>query len=223
MAANLEHFTFNSDYPIDKVVYLKEIEDQFDSTGQIAPRTIDTGLGTTVYIRAVYSFDDWQTSFVLAQQFNKDLPLSYSASNDLGSFRYVFQYGWPVSSYANKKVKIRFWGVLASDDTATMATPTYRASQNPIMFNTDANYPRLAADGTTTVKTVVTHNLGVIPWVDAWVVSGGWNMYHTDGEYPKWYTIGASSAATDKTVEFGPWNTDDETNPTTKIYYRLYV
>lgn len=176
----LYRFIFNSDYPTDKVIYLEEGTVTLTPTG---PDPQSDGEGTTIlqnvpkermpFIKGCISFDNWQSS----------IPFGYMRTVENGIVKdrtsaYVQATSSPwngtaeiyVRSHEHKTgtVKFRVWGVWAEDDTGLDANKNTAISKTKLAFNTDNNYPRLVKDGIAKGGDTVAHNLGKIPYIDAW-------------------------------------------------------
>lgn len=164
----LYRFIFNSDYPTDKIVYLKEGSVQLDSSGQ-ATVTLDMPLDRVPYIKGCISLDDWQTSIGLgttrlASGGNiTDLILA-----NIGYWGDDVELQLDLDRHANATVKYRLWGVIAENDTGIEASKNNTISKTKLAFSTDNNYPRLIKEGIAKSGETVAHNLKRVPYVDYW-------------------------------------------------------
>ncbi len=174
-------FQISSKYPMDKVVFLREITVSLDSTG-MSKQVIAHGLGDTVFCNAVISFDNWQTTYQagtsrMARQYYSEQFNVYSDAQNVTLDVYFYE-------KANQTAKIRIWGVFNSTSTAT-APATRNQSANKFVLNSKYNYFKLLKDGIADVSggdVAVPHNLGYKPIVELWADfeydDNGWTYYN---------------------------------------------
>ena len=60
---NQDKFIFNSDYPIDKIVWLEQGEFDTDNYGNFE-KTIAHKLLATPFVKGVWTYDDWATTWM---------------------------------------------------------------------------------------------------------------------------------------------------------------
>lgn len=237
----LNRFIFNSDYPTDKIIWLYEGQATSPSTvwaDKEVTINLEELLGSseTIYVKGVWSIDDWQSSHMLGASYaavttspDKYIDASlgwygYNSETQEGPRLYVLLQTTG-SAGRNKTVKFRLWGV-QRDDVA-MAIDYKKNStttKSKLIFNTDNNYPRLYKDGIASGGDVIEHNLGHVPYMDYWClthdpdapVQDSWYAYPIGDLYGTPYP-GTYVRATEKQVIFG----DDGYG--TKYYYRIYA
>lgn len=222
----LYRFIFNSDYPTDKVVYLKEGQVTLNGSGY-ASVSIDNPLDKAPYIKGCISLNNWQSSLMFGTT------RTASAGNvtdliiaTLRSFNNVLTLELNMSKHANATVKYRLWGVISEDNTGIEATKNSSITKSKLIFNSENNYPRLIKDGIAKSGETVEHNLKRIPFIDYWY---DWNStsrlknvtynFQPSGEF----TTGASTTtptvlADEDKLYFKKLNNDD-----VYYYYRIYA
>lgn len=218
----MNDFLFNSDYPIDKVIWTWE----GDVPASGYAKTIAHGLGAVPFCKGIATTDNWNTTIssgagtldASAQNFNNSLDIGSDGTNV-----YIWWYGTATA-------KVRVWGVF--DETTTQnvdAAPTAQVSDGKFIFNTDYKYPALVKEGTVDVSSAnvtITHNLGYIPVCDIWAYN------NSMGGSNKWFDKINNAVIT----QFNGVDTDvkiSSTNivfkkasgspSTTKYYYRIYA
>lgn len=175
---NLRNFRFNSDYPIDKIIFLREIEVSTDSSGEIS-LGIQHSLGAIPFCKAVISFDNWETTYQggvnqldpSGQIFDK----FFSVSSDSEK---IYLFGI-FDRFNNRTAKVRVWGVFYESDTENIhANPT--SGINKFLFNSDNNYQSLVMEGKVGLSDfsqTIQHGLGFVPNVDVWYLENGqWKL-----------------------------------------------
>ena len=168
---NLSNFQFNTDYPVDKIVWMWE--------GNVSPSTselvIPHHLGAVPFCQGVLSPDDWRTTYpsgttVLAESQQYSV-LSFSVRSD-GNNVYVYYYGDDAAP-----AKVRLWGVFNEAETWNIEAPGTSVSPGGnFIFNSEFKYPNLAFEGEvgpSDSPAVISHNLGYVPYVDVWVLAAG--------------------------------------------------
>ena len=228
----LNRFIFNSDYPIDKVVWLYEGSTTSPSSAGVTNTiTINTEdifkSKVPVYVKGVFTIDDWQTSYMIGvnqptTDTNKFVTMSINWGNypnayiDLGvSSR--------TAGSVSKPVKYRLWGVIREDTrSAVDYGKNSSITKSKLIFNSENNYPRLYKDGIAKSGDTVKHNLHKIPYIDYWwnwsenEIKDSW-IYNPSGQFktsPSTPTV----TATDTDITFSKLSGSD-----VWYYYRLYA
>ena len=208
----LDRFVFTSDYPVDKIAWLKEIELTMDSRGK-AQEVYQTGIDKKIFLEGIISFDDWVTCTPMTQNNYGDDQVQSILVIGNGLFAIIVTPLGDNPDIANKTAKIRIWGYMAEEDAKNIDTgKTANASKEPLSLNTDNIYPRLAQEGYTRTGEVITHNLGKIPTVLYW--------WEVDEEGDEWqYDTFTDYEARKNTIVFTREKSDKPVN----IYYRIYI
>lgn len=225
-------FIFNSDYPVDKIVWLEQGTATTDAGGVIR-KTIPHNLLATPFVKGVYSYDDWQTTWMFGSV--KIVELAYDVYSELGADDtnvYVSidlfntATGTPL---ANTTVKYKIWGVWNESDTySTEAQATAGQGSTKFLFNTDYNYPRLVMEGYLDKGKTAAYNLDNIPYCDLWAYQNmiidlnnttkkvwmnwrrdGFGIIYDDLEYITITTTGITLRNASQSPD--------------KIYYRVYL
>ena len=179
---NIKNFRINTDYPMDKVIFLKEVTITPNSYGEF-DQTFAHGLGGIPFCKGVITDDGWNTTY--QSGFNK---IAESGQYAEKVFRvYSNETSVRVSGWLNldpyggtsKPVTIRIWGVFNESATQNVdVPPTRNQSTNNFIINSDYNYRSLFAEGLVNVpvggEVAYSHNLGYVPTVDVWVKENGW-------------------------------------------------
>lgn len=228
----LGHFIFNSDYPTDKIVWLKE--GQTTSPSSVTTKYVNFnmldifGTNLPIFVKGAYSFNNWQSAYMIGTRNSAtnepdtyiDVGLRYGGKNSVIPPAGTLQLSVATtnSQGASKSLKYRLWGVVPEFTQQAVDRPkNSSATKSKLIFNSDMNYPRLFKDGVANAGDVITHNLGRAPYVDYWVLSnditGTWN-YNPTGGAGSGYT-GAGIRANNSTVTF--WGSN------TVYYYRIYA
>lgn len=236
----LDRFIFNSDFPIDKVVWLYEGQTTSPSSAGATNYTVInlediTGEKEPLFVKGIYTVDNWTTSYMMGTNIvtsdpNKNVTMGVTWYKDYNDHKAKLDIG--ISSRTMYSVSLpvayRLYG-LAREDTRSAASYTKNAStmKNKLVFNTDNNYPRLFKDGIAKSGDVIEHNLNKIPYVDYWLCNSAltYISYDPYGKFENNETH-ASIRATDKTITF----TQEEVilnGQTVKqdcwYYYRIYA
>lgn len=216
-----EKFIFNSDYPIDKIVWLKEgqVQMRWGSTGD-NPIEIAHDLGVQLYVNGVWTIDDWATTYTFnASRIDGQgyVYQSMLAAND----QKVYLRGQHAQG-DNKTFKYRLWGFLSEESTKGIpANKTAGWSGNKLVLSTDHDYPMLCKEGVVAPGTTITHALGDIPYVDVWGRSPYDNYgYRTisDDSFGQIYGSGGLVQIDSQKIVFR--NNTDQYN---SYYYRIYM
>lgn len=207
--AELEHFIFNSDYPMDKIVWLKQGELKLSDTGY-GEATLEHGVGAQLYVKGLWSTDDWATANMFGAKKFADQYLSINSNVWANDKNVTFN----VASDPNTTLKYKLWGVVNEADTKNLDTSrTVGYSANRLFLSTDLNYPKLVAEGHLGKGEIYQHGQGKIPFVDIW----------DDNPYIDGYMPIEDSNPEDAIA----WVTDSEIKVTSQdltngIYYRIY-
>ena len=238
----LGHFIFNSDYPIDKVVWL--YEDQFTvSTNPNISQTVvipmqekfDSNL--TIFVKGALTVDNWATSIMIGTTHSGPDSSAYIAMNYYNSGSGAVIQLTPRLQYIapGATAKYRLWGVVRDDVQQAVDYPkNSAATKSRLIFNTELNYPRLYKDGVAMSGETVEHNLGKIPYVDYWYVSKtsssvttrsiSWSwQYQPAGYFGSSAATAPSVRATDKTLTFRQIVVNGNEPRDLYYYYRIYA
>jgi hypothetical protein len=172
------NFLLNGDYPIDKVIYLKEgsFLKQSDGIGGIESAVFhefNHELSFAPLISGTWSFDsDFNHSrdfFLPGSYIINSQWLSCESTNE----KIIFDFRDWVANSPSVPVYYRIYGFLPSDASIeTALTATSSVSTNKFIFNTDFNYSKLFQAGHFTVpsdgRATHRHGLGFIPQVELW-------------------------------------------------------
>ena len=231
----LYRFIFNSDYPTDKIIYLEEGTITLTPTGS-DPQSGGTGKtrlnvpqDRMPYVKGCISFDNWQSAIpfglmrAVANGIVEDIT---DVHLDYGGDRWTGEVYIEASSYKYKSstAKFRVWGLWAENDTGKDKKKNTAIAKTKLSFSTDNNYPRLIKDGIAKGGDTVAHNLGKIPYVDAWY--GYYYGFFTLMERPSLVVSGQLGDnrktmgvyADENNIYFG--NPEGETH--LYYYYRIY-
>lgn len=180
---NNENFRINTDYPIDKVILLREITVTPTSYGEF-DYTFTHGLGAIPFCKAVATDDDWNTTYQSGvQRMAESGQYAQRVFNCYSNATSVRVYGWLQDTSIGETIKpatIRIWGVFNESATQNVdVPPTREASNNNFIVNSDYNYPALFMEGTTASiaagnSVTIYHNLGFVPIADIWQLVNGW-------------------------------------------------
>lgn len=229
---NIKNFRINTDYPMDKVIFLKEVTITPDSSGTF-DQAFAHGLGAIPFCKGVVTDDGWNTTY--QSGFNE---LAESGQYAEKVFRVysnetsVRVYGWLADVSQGQQVKpvtIRVWGVFNESATQNVdVPPTRNESTNSFIINSDFNYLSLFAEGMVDVpvggERVFNHNLGYVPAVDVWVKENGWwnemssgDSFTNDSEIPS--ITNSVSVETNRVV----FRRGNEWFGYSQYYYRIYL
>lgn len=160
MAVDPRDFLLNTDYEMDKIVFFSEGE-----LSNWGSASIQHDLGFAPLVFGVFSF---------SSDFSDSRPLPYeevtatdSTSCDLYSASDFVYVTFQNQSGTHPKIYYRIYGFEPSDSTAVVAPTSEHAEK--FVLNTDYNYCKLFKKGTLTSDGTVTHNLGYVPQVLAWL------------------------------------------------------
>lgn len=220
---NPNNFLISSKYPMDKIVFLREISTNLDSGGML-DQTIAHNLGDIPFCNGVLSFDNWQTTYQagtsrMARQYYSEEFNIYSGEKEI-RIQAAF-YDKP-----NQAVKIRVWGVYSSTSNAT-APATRNQSANKFILNSKYNYFKLLQDGIVDVsggQKVMSHNLGYKPIVELWADfsydDNGWTYYNRPDCIDTNSSYGQAVKVTNQQLVL---NDGGYILKVKRFYYRIYV
>ena len=229
----LNRFIFNSDYPIDKVIWLYENSATTPANGNSSTTNIDVPsmIGSTapIFVKGAWSLDNWQTAYMMGASYSATAsPAKYITAGiaweNWGGSKLVLSLSTTNSAAAGKTLKYRMWGVQRDDiDYAIDYPKNSTVTKSKLAFNTDNNYPRLYKEGVAKSGDVITHNLGRIPYIDYWY--SAFNNLTTSWSYAPHGVMRSSGTynyptvkATDSTVTFCAVS-----GSTYYYYYRIYA
>lgn len=216
-------FQIISRYPLDKIVFLKELTMTMDGAG-MTKQTIAHGLGDTVFCNAVISFDNWQTTYqagtsrVARQSYSEEFNVYSNAQNVTVDAFFL--------EHPNQTAKVRVWGVYNSTSTAT-AAPTRNQSANQFVLNSKYNYLKLLQDGIVDVSSnvvAINHNLGYMPVVELWAEfaynNNGWTYYNRPDCFDSSNSEGQAARVTNNQLVLGNGGYILQVK---RFYYRIYI
>lgn len=184
--SNPSNFLLNTDYPIDKIVYMQEgswTPTSFDpETGSASNYEVfTTGIQATNFVCGEWSDDGFATSFPIGSVVGGGWYRRDSQSLLYRLIKGVEAYcGWggvgiSMSAFENKTIDFRFYVLISEADWNAESNKTAGLS-NKLVLDTRENYPKLFEDRIIELQAdtpfVLNHNLGFRPFVRAW---GGWN------------------------------------------------
>ena len=220
----LNHFIFNSDYPTDKIVWLKE--GQTTTPSSVGNKTVsfnmadELGSPLSIFVKGAWSRDNWQTAYMIGTQntatTSPDKYIGTYLEWSTNNLRLQLQI--TNSAGTSKTIKYRLWGVVRDDVQQAVDYPKNSSvGKAKLVFNTELNYPRLYKSGVAKAGDTVDHNLHKIPYVDFWTSSVDnfpryWT-YKSVGGFGSGYS-GSGIRATDTTLTF---------LGTGYYYYRIYA
>ena len=236
----LNRFIFNSDYPIDKIVWLYEgsaTSPASSSTTGFIDINMEQILGNKkpIFIKGIFTVDNWQTSYMMGvNKVTTDPYKNVTMSLDWYEWdgkQLHINVGSRTSYSVNLPIKYRLWGVQREDIAmAVDYSKTTNISKTKLSFDASRNYPRLYKDGIARSGDVIEHNLNKIPYVDFWYTYGrNSSSFNSSWSYAPWGVLSNSTLhntptimATDKAVTFCTVNGEDE-NYKFWYYYRIYA
>lgn len=166
MAKLREKFILNSDYPVDKIVWLKEGDATMDAWGNINI-TLPHTVGAQIYVNGVWTIDDWTTTYNFSAQ--RQVAQGYEYQATAKATDSTVKISAAHENGANKTFKYRLWGFISEESSKGIEIkPTAGQSANRLVFSSDYEYPMLYKEGIATPGTTIAHGLGEIPYVDVW-------------------------------------------------------
>lgn len=224
----LNHFIFNSDYPTDKIVWLKE--GQTTTPSSVGNKTVtfnmanELGSPLSIFVKGAWSNDNWATSYMIGtSRTATSSPQMYIGTYlDWNNNNLRLQIQISNSAATSKTIKYRLWGVVRDDAQQAVEYPKNASvGKAKLIFNTELNYPRLYKDGIAKAGDVIEHNLQKIPYVDFWQ-----SITSSDNQFSKYWIY------RNRTGGFGSQNESDcirATDTTITFmgtgyyYYRIYA
>lgn len=185
--ANAPKFLSNSDYPVDKIVYLKEASYTFDPAVSFGDVTIPHGLPFTPLP-------------VLQWSFNADFGVAYEDNTGPFPGPYGFPFTFTLVIQAdstNIKIRsnstigaqlayVRLFCFAPSDYTGEVASTA--SVGDSFVLNSDNNYMKLVDSGKVSVASggtaTVAHSLGTYPHVLAWLETSTGIVMQMSLSYP---------------------------------------
>lgn len=223
--ADTRRFLLNTEYPVDKIVYLKE--GSFIASGasngpeSASFHSFQHGLPFTPLLDGNWSFDaDFTRTFELFHPLAGFLPGRQFMRCYADATKVEFDFrNWSMTNRPDFRVYYRVYGFMPPDVSMETATdPTSSQSSNKFIFNTEQNYSKLFITGSIVIgsdgRGVINHNLGYLPQVDLWEVS--------DGQIYK-MSVGYGVRVTESQLIFEPPSSGFFGPMTGKFYYRIYA
>ena len=224
-------FIFNSNYPIDKIVFLDERTVTPNSDGDFDV-SFNHGLGAVPFIKAVASDDDWETTYPSGI---KIISGNWLTPTDVFMYFEASSNGTNVRLRGNLDdtipVKIRTWGFFNESDTLNVDAPaTANASSNKFILNTKYNYQSLVKEGyaeTQNGAITVAHNLGFVPFVDVWVQDSNGRWKNLD-DFSCFVSVPSDNQSVNytnlvKVDNFNVTFNKDQITNNHNYYYRIYA
>lgn len=215
----MSNFIFDSDHPIDKIIYMAKGYVTTDEYGS-GSTTLSHPVGTQIYVQGVWSPDE---QFGLCYPFGMTIPNGQSArlSSTLdatSSDVKIFITGTPES-----RAYYRIWGFVDEKATKSLEIPpTATLSSNRFTINSDFSYPKLIKEGKASANSTVTLDQTKMPFVDIWVNkdsnSGRWQLLNTD--------IFGQGSSLSPLVQITPEKITFNNDPYDNVlgfYYRAYL
>lgn len=210
--------SFNSDLPMDKVIWLYQGSTTSDAYGGWSI-TIPHKLAAIPFVKGIWTINDWATTWMTnARHADHDyLDISSNLSSDATN---VYFNGAITSG--NKTINYKLWGVWNESETySTLAEHTKNLSTNQYIINSDYNYPQLLLEGYLNKGESVDHNLDFIPQCDIWsyeqISANGYGYVQYTDEMFSTSLAPPSVKLTSKSL------TLTSQAFMTKIYYRIYA
>lgn len=184
--AELGHFLFNSDYPADKIVYMKKDTYTIAHSQGWQPQFIfiDSGIGTQLYVEGDYRFDGSDEVYPLDGH-SGPLPASSVASFMKDGTCYVVPiFVTTKQEYVGKKVEYRVWAYCGDQEAKNAdINGTANIAKPKLAFTSDDNYPRFIGEGRIPLGQTYNHNLGYIPLVKSWRIWKNTTIPMPSGDY----------------------------------------
>lgn len=235
MSVNPRNFLINSDYPMDKVVYIESVSFSAKTDGTY--HTIAHGLDFVPLVSG-----SWSTSsdFSVNYDYGTGTIPSSNTSIPFNLALYVFAdatnvYIVPSNITGSAQtVYCRIFGFEPSDSNADV--PHTALEGSTFIFNSDNNYTKLYLDDALTNVTssftqTIVHDLGVVPQLSTWVTSssvliGASFVFLEDVTYPLYATSIVSGSPEDVSVVVTTTSVTFTTGASSlaeRIDYRIYV
>lgn len=216
---NSERFLFNSDYPMDKIVWLKEGELTTNEWGGWQDVSIPHDVGAQIFVKGVFSHDNWNTVYPVGIIKYDEMQTEVMGQAEANSSRILFSGFTPIAHQT--KVKYRFWALLNEGESkGVLANPTVGQSANRVMLDGSLEYPMLVQEGYINPGERVKHNLGKIPFADIWATFNGsdWHIHSDDYISKDGYNMGNYIQLTNNEII-----ATNNTGTPSKFYYRIYL
>lgn len=155
------NFLLNTDYPMDKVIYMKSGSFNF---GEI---NIPHGLGFMPLPLVQFSFDsDFNTCYEVTDRpwelYPSTFPYIFAVSSNSTNIKIeAYGFGGPYSTVYYRVLCFAPSNVYSNVTTTPVANDEF-------IINTDYNYTKLYMSGITNQNTTINHNLGYVPQVIVW-------------------------------------------------------
>lgn len=222
MTSFRKRFIFNSDFPVDKIIWLKQGEVKMNAWGSTGdnPIQIAHNIGAQIYVNGVWTIDDWNTTYNFnAERVDGQGLVYYSFLSATNSTVYL---SGAHASGANKTFKYHIWAFAEEEATKGLeAKATAGQSANKLVLSTDYSYPMLVREGKASPDTTITHSLDEIPYVEVW----GNDPYNNQGyrivtgdSFGKIYGSGEMVKVTKNQIIFS-----SETSLYNNYYFRIYM
>lgn len=214
----MSQFIINSDYPMDKLVWLKEGQAKMNQWGEVTIE-LEHAIPAQIFVRGVWTIDNWETTYTFGTQRQESqyyTILSTLSADDNKVYLYASKEG-----AGNKDFKYRLWGVMYEQETRNVdVSPTASLSRNKFVINTDYKYPSLAIEGISDAGKTVYHHLGAYPFVDIWGKGDNTRGYEilTGDSFGSIYGSGEWAKLTTDAIIFSA-----NTMPYKKYYFRIYM
>lgn len=215
-------FLLDSDYPMDKIIYMTSGSVSVPNTTSAFPGiTIPHGLPFTPL--AILQWSN-TSDFAITNEYRDADYVSTVFTTFAGQYYSVYANATNIYidkynlSGATKTLYYRVFCFQPSDASETSVVPSTENQGSKFILNTDYNYMKLFYAGIlTTVANTYTHNLGYVPRVQIWEQTGTTTSRNILGQE---ISIAAQSSGVHITDTQIVW-----LNPSTydKIYYRIYV
>lgn len=213
----LSNLILDSDYPIDKIVWLHE--GTMNLSQGVNTLTIPHGVGAQIYPKGIWTVDDWATTQMFGvMRYGQGGLLDFTSQLSADSLNTDITLRYEIGSAT---AKIRLWGVCNDTQIPNLEVPnTAPLSNNNLVIDTRNNYPKLFLEGFATPNTTVNHNLGAIPQVDIWAFDSYSNQWYlfADDSFGTMFGLGEFVKLTASTLEF-----TNNSGASSNYYYRIYA
>lgn len=167
MTADPRNFLVNTDYPMDKIIYMNSGSFTATTSGLGDIDAIEHGLPYRPHIAGSWSLNsDFSTSKEFYIPTYADLDGVYVECYTDDTYVRIYSQNY---SGSNKTIYWRIYGFMPSGITETASSTSSLSSD--FVFNTDYNYSKLWYSDLipySASPTVVTHNFGYRPQIMAW-------------------------------------------------------
>ena len=175
--ADPRNFLLNTDYPMDQIVYLKEGSFVQGDTGSFTIN-IPHNLPFTPLPEMVWSHT---ADFAICQTGPDETYMDNQWTTMVGEYYQVLANDTNIiiqgnnNSGTTKTIYYRIWAFAPSTASLDSIVSSTIDTGDNFILNTDYNYMKLAYNGYLPIsgtQSVFTHNLGYIPRVKVWAISG---------------------------------------------------